>query len=201
MRRQPPVTVDGRRVTATEVETRLLRIHLPEDNVFGVAGADRRGRSVAHGWVVLVKRLARGTHTIEIVLDAEGNTIVTTIHVGNDRANPAIALDKTGAATATEGSLFTYSFKATNIGNVTLTNVVLTDDKCQSTLKRGEPDLADTSFDPGDEWFYSCTVTAPPGPAQVDNLAEVCGEHTRQGGQTTKVCAVDPHTFTVPPPS
>ena len=48
--------------------------------------------------------------------------------------NPDILLDKTGAATATAGSTFTYSFKATNTGNVTLTDVELTDDKCQSTL-------------------------------------------------------------------
>jgi hypothetical protein len=76
----PGVTVDGRSVTLTAVESRLLRIHLPRDNVFGVTGAERRGQSVAHGWVVLLKRLARGTHTIVIELDAE-TTITTTIIV------------------------------------------------------------------------------------------------------------------------
>ena len=65
---------------STAVETRLLRIHLPKDNVFGVTGADRTGRSVAHAWVVLLKRLARGTHTIEIEIDAD-TTITTTIIV------------------------------------------------------------------------------------------------------------------------
>ena len=76
----PEVTVDGRSVTLTAVETRLLRIHLPSDNVFGVTGAARRGQSVAHGWVVLLKRLARGTHTIVIEIDAD-TTITTTIIV------------------------------------------------------------------------------------------------------------------------
>jgi hypothetical protein len=75
----PAVTVDGQPVRVTAVETRLLRIHLPEDNIFGLAGTDRKGRSVAHGWAVLVKRLARGTHTIQIV--SAGNTITTTIIV------------------------------------------------------------------------------------------------------------------------
>jgi hypothetical protein len=117
-------------------------------------------------------------------------------------ATPAIVLDKTGAATAAAGSTFTYSFKATNIGNVTLTNVVLTDDKCQSTLTRLESNPADpTFFDPGDEWFYTCTVVAPAGPAQVDNVAKVCGDFVAGGdAETITVCDDDPHTFTVPPP-
>jgi hypothetical protein len=112
---------------------------------------------------------------------------------------PAIQLDKTGAATAAAGSTFTYFFKATNTGNVTLTDVQLTDPKCQSTLTRVEPNLADTSFDKGDEWHYTCTVVAPAGPAQVDNVAKVCGDYDPPEGDPTTVCDDDPHTFTVPP--
>jgi hypothetical protein len=115
-------------------------------------------------------------------------------------AHPAIALDKTGADTAVAGSTFTYSFKATNIGDVALTNVVLTDDKCQSTLTRTEPNLADQTFDPGDDWYYTCTVIAPPGPAQVDNIAEVCGDYKPPHGDKQTVCDDNPHTFIVPPP-
>ena len=76
----PETTVDGRRVHLDEVETRLLRIRVPRDNVFGVSGADRRGQSVAHGWVVLLKRLGRGTHAITIEID-EDTTTTTTIVV------------------------------------------------------------------------------------------------------------------------
>jgi hypothetical protein len=114
--------------------------------------------------------------------------------------HPAILLDKTGASTAAAGSTFTYSFKATNTGDVTLTNVVLTDDRCQATLTRVEPNLADPTFDKGDEWFYTCTVIAPAGPAQVDNVANVCGEFSAPGVEKETVCDEDPHTFTVPPP-
>jgi hypothetical protein len=75
----PTVTVDGQLVPVTEVETGLLSIHLPKDNIFGLKGADRNGLSVAHGWVVLLNPLAPGTYTIEI--DLAGNTITTTIIV------------------------------------------------------------------------------------------------------------------------
>ena len=113
---------------------------------------------------------------------------------------PAILLDKTGAATAVAGSTYTYSFTATNTGNVALGDVVLSDPKCADTLERVEPGLADATFDPGDAWHYTCTVTAPAGPAQVDNLAEVCGTFAAPDVRPATVCDDDPHTFTVPPP-
>jgi hypothetical protein len=114
--------------------------------------------------------------------------------------NPGISLDKTGAATAAAGSTFTYSFKATNTGDVTLDPVELTDNRCQATLTRVEPNLADLSFDPGDVWSYACTVIAPAGPATVVNVAEVCGEYSPGEETPITVCDDDPHTFTVPPP-
>ena len=39
----PTVTVDRQSVPVTEVETGLLRIHLPRDNIFGVTGAVATG--------------------------------------------------------------------------------------------------------------------------------------------------------------
>jgi hypothetical protein len=71
----------------TEVETGLLHIFLPEDNIFGATGADRRGLSVGHGWVILLNPLTPGTHTITIHTAGSylgqpiDNTVVTTIHV------------------------------------------------------------------------------------------------------------------------
>jgi hypothetical protein len=150
------------------------------------------------------------------ITDAMGDELVNTVEACGKYGNtevcdeddhktkipkPAIDLDKTGAATANAGETFTYSFVATNIGNVTLTNVVLTDDKCQSTLTRVEPNLADATFDPADKWYYTCTVVAPAGPAQVDNVAKVCGDYDNGKLPKKTVCDEDPHTFTVPPPS
>jgi len=112
--------------------------------------------------------------------------------------DPAISLDKTGAATAKAGDTFTYSFAVTNTGNVTLTNVELVDDKCQDTLTR-DPAETDEAFDPADVWHYTCTVVAPAGPAEVHNVATVTAKWSYQC-KTKTVEATDDHTFTVPPP-
>jgi hypothetical protein len=59
----PLVSVDGQSVQVTEVETQLLNIVLPADNIFGLP-TGTTGLSVAHGWVALLHPLAPGTHTI-----------------------------------------------------------------------------------------------------------------------------------------
>ena len=74
----PTVTVDGRSVPVAEVETRLLHIVLPADNIFGQP-AGTQGLSVGHGWVALLHPLTPGTHTIVIVNGT--STITTTIIV------------------------------------------------------------------------------------------------------------------------
>lgn len=61
----PSVTVDGRSLPVIEVETRLLNIVLPEDNILGQP-AGTTGLSVGHGWAVLLHPLTPGTHTIVI---------------------------------------------------------------------------------------------------------------------------------------
>ena len=62
------LTVDGRPVAVTEVESGLLELDLPADNIFGAPpGA---ALSLAHGWVALLHPLTPGTH--ELVLHTEG---------------------------------------------------------------------------------------------------------------------------------
>lgn len=75
----PTVTVDGKSVLVAEVETRLLHIVLPDDNLFGQP-AGTQGLSVGHGWVTLLHPLKPGTHTIVIRIGAE-TTITTKILV------------------------------------------------------------------------------------------------------------------------
>jgi len=74
----PTVTLDGSSVSVAEVETPLLRLVLPADNIFGLP-TGTQGLSVAHGWVALLHPLTPGTHTIVIGIGM--STITTTIRV------------------------------------------------------------------------------------------------------------------------
>jgi hypothetical protein len=59
------VTINYEPVPLTSVETGLLTIHLPQDNIFELKGAERNGLSVAHGFVYLTDPLTPGTYIIE----------------------------------------------------------------------------------------------------------------------------------------
>lgn len=76
----PPVTVDGRAVQVREVETALLDIVLPADNIFGQPEGTE-GQSVAHAWVALLDPLTPGSHQIVITIDPQKPPITTTILV------------------------------------------------------------------------------------------------------------------------
>jgi|1186.fasta_scaffold175305_1 hypothetical protein len=78
------VTINGEPVPLSSVETGLLTIHLPQDNIFGLKGAERNGLSVAHGFVYLTDPLTPGTYIIEgHVVFPDGSTadFTTTIIV------------------------------------------------------------------------------------------------------------------------
>src|SRR5690242_16173419 len=59
----PSVTVDGRPIPVSGVETPVLNLVLPADNIIG-APAGTTGQSVAHGWVAHLHPLSPGTHTV-----------------------------------------------------------------------------------------------------------------------------------------
>jgi hypothetical protein len=78
------VTINDEPVPLTSVETGLLTIHLPQDNIFGLKGSERKGLSVAHGFVYLTDPLTPGTYIIEgHVVFPDGSTadFTTTIIV------------------------------------------------------------------------------------------------------------------------
>jgi hypothetical protein len=78
------VTINDQPVPLSEVETGLLMIHLPQDNIFGATGAERNGLSVAHGFVYLTDPLTPGTYIIQghiVFQDAPAVDYTTTIIV------------------------------------------------------------------------------------------------------------------------
>ena len=96
---------------------------------------------------------------------------VTTSNADSDEASdatfvdcPAIAVEKNGPATVYHGDQATFTFKVTNPGNVPLTAVTVSDDKCAPvsgpTAKTGGNQ--DVALDPGEAWSYTCTKTIEP---------------------------------------
>jgi uncharacterized protein affecting Mg2+/Co2+ transport len=95
---------------------------------------------------------------------------VTTSNDGSDEATdstfvdcPEIEVTKDGPATVYHGDQATYTFVVSNPGNVALTDVTVSDDKCAPvsgpTVKAGGDQ--DDSLDPGETWTYTCTMTIP----------------------------------------
>ena len=99
---------------------------------------------------------------------------------------PGITVEKSGPAAAYVGDDVTYAFNVTNTGGVKLTYVTVEDDRCAPLEKT----VADSSFDPGDVWTYTCTttITGTMGDALV-NTVEACGKYG-----ATKKCDTDTHT-------
>jgi len=105
---------------------------------------------------------------------------------------PAIALDKTGPATATASELLTYSLAVTDTGNtsfpeagIKLTDTVVTGGACDTapavaTSKNG--DRTPGELNPGDTWVYQCQVATKVGDTRVSNKGDVSA--TDAGGRT-----------------
>lgn len=71
------ISLNGESVPVTEVETALLKVVLPEDNILGQP-AGTRAQSVGHGWVALLDPLPVGTHIVVIHVegvDVFGNAV------------------------------------------------------------------------------------------------------------------------------
>ncbi len=120
-------------------------------------------------------------------------------------SHPAIHVVKDGPATAAPGDTLTFSYTLTNPGDVPLTGVTASDDKC-SPLTRTGSNAADTTLDPGDTWTYTCSYALQwsQGDANpVVNTVTTCGTPPGGGapGGPAPVCDTDQHSTTVVPPS
>ena len=95
-------------------------------------------------------------------------------------ANPRIRIVKTGPVSAAAGSNVTFTLQVTNPGDQPLTNVTVTDPRCDAP--GGAPvrfdtnnDASDTILNPGDVWLYRCTAKTAPTDNNVDNVGSVTG--------------------------
>ncbi|MCL4295825.1 MAG: S8 family serine peptidase [Anaerolineae bacterium] len=76
----------------------------------------------------------------------------------NTQANPAIAIDKSGPVVTSGSGPVTYNYDVTNPGNVPLSNVTVSDDKC-SPVAYVSGDDGDSLLEVGETWKFSCTYT------------------------------------------
>ena len=117
---------------------------------------------------------------------------------------PQIQVVKDGPATAYSGDRLTFTYKVTNPGNVPLTDVTVSDDKCSPVTKADN--LSDTTLDPPDTWTYTCSyvIQYNQGDANpVVNTVTSCGTPAAGGnpGGGSPVCDTDQHSTTILPPS
>ena len=77
-----------------------------------------------------------------------------------DVLHPAIHLVKTAAPTTiTAGGSVTYSYAVTNPGDIALSGVSVSDDKCSPVAFSGGDTDHDNLLDPGENWTYTCSAT------------------------------------------
>jgi uncharacterized repeat protein (TIGR01451 family) len=99
--------------------------------------------------------------------------------------HPAIAIDKTGPATAQAGDAVLYTLAVTNPGDVPFLapNVNVIDALCDAppmlTTKNG--DATPGQLDPGDTWTYTCTVRTLSTQTVVNNIGVVTGTDSYGG--------------------
>ena len=135
---------------------------------------------------ILNTATADGTDPLEEVVHGTANH-------PSDILRPAIAVTKTGPANVHVGDPVVYTIVVTNPGNVPLTDVKVTDPKCDGAPVRSNDD-ADGRLSPGETWTYHCShvATAADGTSIV-NTAKAEGTDplgqpvTSTGNQTALV--------------
>jgi uncharacterized repeat protein (TIGR01451 family) len=108
--------------------------------------------------------------TAESCGQVDNTATVTTSNDGSDEASdstfvdcPAIAVEKSGPATAYHGDQVTFTYEVTNPGNAALAGITVSDDKCPNVVGPNSKQNGNENdaLDPGELWIYSCTMTIP----------------------------------------
>ena len=132
---------------------------------------------------------APGTYTMQLG-DSEA---AHGINFGNRSwsANPSITVQKDGPVSAYAGDALAFGYSVTNNGNVPVSNVTVTDDKCGAATRQNGDTNLNNKLDPGETWVFACTYT-PPFQVQgcLTNIATVAGYYGSQ-----QVNATDDYTL------
>jgi uncharacterized repeat protein (TIGR01451 family) len=129
-----------------------------------------------------------GCGAITNVVDVEGSD-EPTANIGPDNhaeasdeigCAPRIRLRKGGPAIAHVGDAVAYSFSVTNTGGVDLTDIDLTDPRCDTTPDRTDDGNGDAVLAVDESWAFACahTIVAADGDP-VHDQATVTGVHDR----------------------
>ncbi|MCL1038685.1 hypothetical protein L2750_16270 [Shewanella submarina] len=121
-------------------------------------------------------------------------------YLGNQDPMPAIDIEKStngedaDAPTGPEigeGGMVTWTYVITNTGNVTLTNIALSDDRLGGDITQAACSItaADLSLAPGES--LTCIMTGSAMLGQYDNTGSVTGVYTDDAGQQTQVNDAD----------
>ena len=103
-------------------------------------------------------------------LDA-GTPIVTPTVVS---LTAAIAIDKTPSVTeAVVGQTMTYTFLVTNPGQVPLSSVVVTDNRCSPVLFADGDTNSNSTLEVGETWRYTCTQVQTGDASTLTNVGTV----------------------------
>ena len=124
--------------------------------------------------------------SITNVVDVEGGN-EPAANVGPDNhaeatdevaCEPRIRLQKGGPSLAHVGDTVTYVFTVTNTGGVDLSDIDLTDPRCDGTPALTDDGDGDTVLAVGENWSFECDHTVVAGDGDpVHNVATVTGDH------------------------
>lgn len=196
-------------------DTALSNITIADDKCASVtgptAGGDVDGDNkldVGETWVFTCKQALAGTTTNTVVVGGTddlgrkvtGNAAATVVVI-----KPAIAIDKTPSATSVEpGTTVVYTYTVTNPGDVPLSAVTVSDDKCSPvTFVRGDVNV-DKLLQVGETWVFQCSQVQTGSLDTLTNVGTATGVDTLGlkvvGSDTVSISVVAPAVITRPAP-
>ena len=130
-----------------------------------------------------------------------GETVTCTFV--NEEIDGAILVVKEGPATVLHGDQVTYTFTVTNAGNSPLSNVEVTDDRCEPVVAAGRQnddgdDLLENVGTPdatsSEVWSYTCTMPVPAHAGDEENPIVNTVTATGDDEEGNPVSDTDTHT-------